>query len=239
MFGLKKTRIAVWLIACIYFFVSPFLIANFKLATPVLVAWFSGWVLSMIGLTVISFQVLKARSTGDPTAEHHPGASQPEIDISSTSMDEDINNANIEALEQDDSWISRMRTIDILSILVASSVLGGFLALGIAFYLDEVVFLESSFYFVWIASSLFLSPLAFFWVRSSTLCPRCRRPFALSDTHQEDLEHYTKHKSEVRYNSNGNSEVFVPYNCRRYRQWQECDYCGYECYAELTEEKRA
>ena len=108
----------------------------------------------------------------------------------------------------------------------------GVLAAGaiILFFCGAEGFIDDDYIVHWgvatILIGFFAMPFARNWVAEETTCECCGKAFVLSNTHQEDIEHWTEYHREKTSDNGVSRYRDVPYNCRRYWQYQQCDSCG-------------
>lgn len=140
--------------------------------------------------------------------------------------------ADLATDNQDKEETPTMRGKDIAYI--SAITIGGGLLLGILFALFGMPFGVA-----FIIALALSCPGAYFYYRSQVTCPSCKKPFKISFTHQQDLEHWTKWKTERVTSGNHSYDKQVAYNCRRYLQHCRCDECGFTYHVEKTQESKA
>lgn len=131
-----------------------------------------------------------------------------------------------------------MRLTDIFSILFLSAIIGLIISFVLLLIIDNQTLFEGNFANLWTTVSLFSSPIVYFVRGLETKCPSCKKRFSISNTGQETLANYVEYKTET-VSENGNRETrSVPYNCRRYLQYKECDSCGHAFSSEEVEKNK-
>ena len=116
---------------------------------------------------------------------------------------------------------SKLRVKDYFGIL------GGTLICGLIIWLIFYFISGQASWTTFIISSVISIPIGYWWQKTSSKCPSCKKDFQMSDTHTKTIREYQRFETRKRRKNGIEYKETVPVDVREYWQYSECDSCGF------------